>query len=100
VAGAESGLAALLRIGLERPGCLVLDLKLQDVSGFEIFRTLRDCSVFEDLPVLFISGVYHDDVWIRRQLGSGPFEYLPKPVDQDDLFRVIRSLTDRRLRAA
>lgn len=92
---ADSGLSALLRIGCDQPHCVVLDLKLQDVSGFEVYRVMRNAVEFRELPVLFISGAYHDEEWIRRQMGTGPFAYLPKPVDQDDLTRVLRDLTRR-----
>ena len=93
---ADGGLSALLRIGRDIPDCVVLDLKLQDISGFEVYRALRCENDFRDLPVLFISGAYHDEEWIRRQMGTGPFAYLAKPIDQDDLTRVLREILARR----
>lgn len=92
VATAGSGLSALVRIGVERPDLIVLDLKLQDISGFDVYRALRQEPEFQRLPVLFISGAYHDEDWIRGQAGTGPFEYLPKPVDLDVLLMAIDGL--------
>jgi CheY-like chemotaxis protein len=92
VSTAQSGLSALLRIGLERPSCLVLDLKLEDISGFEIYRVLRADPDLRDLPVLFISGAYPDEEWVRRQLGSGPIHFLAKPVVEIDLVQAVSSL--------
>jgi CheY-like chemotaxis protein len=89
---ADGGLSALLRIGRDVPDCVVLDLKLQDISGFEVYRALRAETDFRALPVLFISGAYHDEEWIRRQMGCGPYAYLAKPIDQDDLARVLREI--------
>jgi len=94
VTTAGNGLAALLRIGVERPSCLVLDLKLEDVSGFEVYRVLRADPDLRDLPVLFISGAYPDEEVVRRQLDGGPVHFLPKPVIEDDLVRAVRSLTN------
>jgi CheY-like chemotaxis protein len=93
VSTAEGGLCALLRIGMMRPSCVVLDLKLDDVSGFEIYRVLREDPEFRELPVLFISGAYPDEEWVRRQIGTGPVHYLPKPIVQEDLVRAVRILT-------
>jgi CheY-like chemotaxis protein len=89
---AEGGLAALLRIGCLRPDCLVLDMKLQDINGLEVLRTLRRDPQFRSLPVLFISAVFRDESWLQQELGSEPLHYLPKPIVQEDLVRVIRAL--------
>jgi CheY-like chemotaxis protein len=92
VSAVGGGLAALLRIGAERPACLILDLKLDDVSGFEIYRVLREDPDFRDLPVLFISGAYPDGEWVRRQLGTGPIRFLSKPMKHEDLTRTLEEL--------
>jgi CheY-like chemotaxis protein len=93
VSQAEGGLSALLRIGSARPGCVVLDLKLDDISGFEIFRVLREDPEYRDLPVLFISGAYADEQWVRRRIGGDAVHYLPKPIVHEDLLRAVRELT-------
>lgn len=92
VTTAGSGLSALVRVGYDRPDCIVLDLKLQDISGFEVYRVLRSEPEFSRLPILFISGAYHDEAWIRNQIGTGPFEYLPKPVELEALIASIATL--------
>ena len=97
---ADGGLSALIRIGCERPDAVVLDLKLLDVSGFEVYRALRAEPTLRELPVLFISGAYHDEEWIRRQVGTGPFAYLSKPIDADDLSRMLRRILPPQTRAA
>lgn len=92
VTTAEGGLPGLLRIGSERPACLILDIKLEDVSGFEVYRVLRKHPDFRDLPVLFISGAYPDEEWVRRQLDAGTVHFLPKPLIENDLLRAVREL--------
>jgi CheY-like chemotaxis protein len=93
VSTAAGGLAGLLRIGRDRPDCVVLDLKLDDISGFEIYRVLREDPDFRALPILLISGAYSDEEWVRKQVGTGPMRYLAKPIDHEDLVNVVRSLT-------
>ena len=95
VTTAAGGLSALLRIGSDRPECVVLDLRLQDVSGFDICRALRADPDFCRTPVLIISGAYADADWVRRQVGMGPLHYLSKPIVQQDLIHAIRSLVSQ-----
>lgn len=94
VTTAEGGLSALLQIGRSRPGCVVLDLRLDGPSGFEVHRALRADPEFQDLPVLFISGAYADEAAVRRQLDEVPVHYLPKPLVHEELVRVVRSLME------
>ena len=97
---ADGGLSALIQVGRDLPDVVVLDLKLLDVSGFDVYRALRADHDFRTLPILFISGAYHDVEWIRRQVGTGPFAYLQKPIDQDDLTRELRLILAPPARAA
>jgi len=92
VSTAAAGLPALLRIGRERPDCVVLDLKLEDISGFEVYRVLRADPEFCRLPVLLVSGAYSDSDWVSRQVGTGPVRYLSKPIIHEDLVSAIRAL--------
>ena len=62
--------------GSENIGCLVLDLHLPGMSGFELHRRLsQSCEV---TPVIFITG--HDDAAARVEAERlGAVAYLPKP---------------------
>jgi CheY-like chemotaxis protein len=50
--GAEA-LAALRR---ESPDCIVLDLRLPDMSGFDLLETIRDDATLADIPVVVFTG--------------------------------------------
>ena len=57
--------------------CLVVDIRLPGLSGFELFRELARISV-RRLPVIFITG--HDEPAARNQANAlGAFAYMPKP---------------------
>ncbi len=65
-----------LQAGSENVGCLVLDLHLPGMSGFELHRKLSQSA--EAAPVIFITG--HDDAAARVEAGKlGAVAYLPKP---------------------
>jgi CheY-like chemotaxis protein len=52
----ESGGAALERLHQEHYDCVVLDLRLPDMSGFEVLEHLRDDPALRDLPVVVFTG--------------------------------------------
>jgi HAMP domain-containing protein/CheY-like chemotaxis protein/signal transduction histidine kinase len=53
---AESGRQALALLGEEPFDCVVLDLRLPDMSGFEILERIRDEEELRDLPVVVFTG--------------------------------------------
>jgi hypothetical protein len=53
---AETGAAALERLREGTVDCVVLDLKLPDMSGFEVLEKIRDDTELRDLPVVVFTG--------------------------------------------
>lgn len=71
----------------DRPGCLVLDVRLPGMSGLDFHDDLVKSNVH--LPVVFISG--HADVPMSvRAMKAGAVEFLTKPVRQQDLLDAIQ----------
>jgi CheY-like chemotaxis protein/signal transduction histidine kinase/HAMP domain-containing protein len=52
----ETGAKALAVIKEEPFDCMVLDLRLPDMSGFEVLERLRDTPLLSDLPVVVFTG--------------------------------------------
>ncbi|HXU20048.1 MAG TPA: response regulator, partial [Verrucomicrobiae bacterium] len=53
---AATGKEALASIGTEPYDCMVLDLRLPDMSGFDVLERLRDMPSSGDLPVVVFTG--------------------------------------------
>jgi HAMP domain-containing protein/CheY-like chemotaxis protein/signal transduction histidine kinase len=53
---AETGGAALLALRDREHDCVVLDLRLPDMSGFEVLENIRDDARLSDLPVIVFTG--------------------------------------------
>jgi HAMP domain-containing protein/signal transduction histidine kinase/DNA-binding response OmpR family regulator len=53
---AATGAEALDAITKEPPDCMVLDLRLPDMSGFEVLERMRDTPELNDLPVVVFTG--------------------------------------------
>jgi two-component system response regulator FixJ len=74
----------------DSPGCLVLDIRMPDMSGLELQQHLN--RIGSMLPVIFITG--HGDVPMAVQaMKEGAFEFVQKPFrDQDLLDRINHAL--------
>jgi FixJ family two-component response regulator len=67
-------------------GCLVLDIRMPEMSGLELQQQLN--SVGSMLPVIFITG--HGDVPMAVQaMKEGAFEFIQKPFREQDLLDCI-----------
>jgi CheY-like chemotaxis protein len=53
---AGTGREALARLRERETDCIVLDLKLPDMSGFEVLETLRGDAALADIPVVVFTG--------------------------------------------
>lgn len=77
--------------------CLVLDLNLPDGNGFDFLKSIR--SEDNETPVIIVTarGQVEDRV---RGLNLGADDYVPKPVDSEELIARIRALIRRNSRMA
>ena len=77
---------------VEGPGCLVLDVRLPEISGLELQRQLSELGV--RIPVIFITG--HGDIPMSVQaMKSGAVEFLTKPFRDQDLLDAIQQALHR-----
>jgi two-component system response regulator FixJ len=84
--------AAFLATGnAERYDCLLLDLNMPHLSGFELLMRLR-AETAVTMPVVIIIG-QGGDVTRRRVLATGADAFLEKPFDGDELLETIERLT-------
>jgi CheY-like chemotaxis protein len=56
IAAADTGEAALSHLREKPVDCVVLDLKLPDMSGFEVLEKIRDDAALRDVPVVVFTG--------------------------------------------
>jgi FixJ family two-component response regulator len=76
------------------PSCLVLDVRLPEMSGLDFQRQLADTDI--QIPIIFITA--HGDIPMSvRALKSGAVEFLTKPFRDQDLLDAIHQalLLDR-----
>jgi PAS domain S-box-containing protein len=91
IAEAGSGEEALRR-AVDVPDLITLDVRLPDLSGFEVCRRLKGDLATRDIPVLHISASYTTPDAKAEGLDSGADGYLTHPVNPTELVATVRSL--------
>jgi len=84
---ARSGAAGLDRIRASAPDVVLLDMRLPDQSGLDVFRAIR--LIDARIPVIFVTLAKTADAAIEA-MQQGAFDYLFKPLDLKELRRVLR----------
>lgn len=77
----------------EHPDCVVMDLHMRDVNGFDVQCMLNQAGA--QLPVIIITGL--DEVEARnRCMALGAAAYVTKPLDGEELLETIRNVVKHR----
>lgn len=76
----------------EGPSCLVLDVRLPDLSGLEVQRRLARAE--SQIPIIFISA-YGDIPMVVRAMKMGAVDFLPKPFRDEELLDAVREALER-----
>ncbi len=70
------------------PGCLLLDVRMPEMSGLELQEQLRKRNI--NIPIIFITG--HGDVpMATRAMKAGAVEFLTKPFNDQALLDSIQN---------
>ncbi|HTQ52039.1 MAG TPA: response regulator [Candidatus Acidoferrales bacterium] len=96
VATAQDGAEAMSIVRMEKPDLILLDITFPpDVAGvpwdgFRIMEWLHRVDESRKIPIIIITG--GDDVKNKeRAMASGAVAFFHKPINHDDLLKVIRS---------
>lgn len=76
----------------DSPSCLVLDVRMPEVSGLALQETLATAG--HRIPIIFITG--HGDIAMSvRAMKAGAVDFLPKPFNDQDLLEAIQEAIAR-----
>jgi DNA-binding response OmpR family regulator len=77
---------ALASAEIERPDLILLDISLPDASGTSTLDRLRQLR--SDVPIIMLTA-NADEQLARETLRRGAFDYVMKPVNLDELIRIV-----------
>jgi len=95
---AATGAAGLDRVRADPPDVILLDMRLPDQSGLEVYQAVR--AIDARIPVIFATMAKTADTAIEA-MKRGAFDYLFKPLDLAQVRRVVGEAVEvgRRMRA-
>jgi len=97
VTKASDGVEALERVRALRPDVITLDIQMPQKGGVMFYRELKSDPEFGEIPVVVVTGVTKDDADMKNFVRTFlevehlpmPEAYLEKPIDNDELLRVV-----------
>ncbi len=88
---ADSGEEGVKAARTARPDCILMDVVMPGMNGFQATRKLTKDPMTSSIPVIIITSKNQetDKIWGMRQ---GAVEYLVKPVSDKDLVAMINTV--------
>ncbi len=97
---AVNGWEGMEKAQASRPDLITLDISMPEKSGIRFYRELKDDPGLSKVPVVVVTGVtgfgrspedFRRFLETRKQVPP-PDAFIAKPIDQDELLKVIRDL--------
>lgn len=90
VISANSGQQALEIMSHEHPDCILMDILMPNMNGFETTRAVRANPKTRDIPIIMLSAL-NSDSDIKEGMEAGANEFVTKPFVQDRLISSIQN---------
>ena len=93
IISAYSGKECLEKLKIERPSLILLDIRMPEMDGWEVFHELK--KEYKDIPVAILTVSDRD---IDKMLGLHVLkadDYITKPFGRQELIDRIRRITDK-----
>ncbi len=71
--------------------CVLLDIVMPVMDGFEVLAYMNKTGVIEDIPVIMISGE-DSEAYIRRAYALGVSDYVSRPFDSNVVYRRVYNM--------
>ena len=86
--GVVSGLKGIEELKNSRPGIILLDIILPDISGYEICKLIKSDNEYKDIPVFFLTAIAGSEVE-KHLAETGADGYILKPFNLSDFDKVF-----------
>jgi len=80
----------------QRPDCVLLDIRMPGISGFEVLERLSEDPRTREIPVIMLTASDETLEGMERALSSGAVDYLAKPISPARVAIRVRGAIERR----
>lgn len=60
---------------------ILSDIQMPDIDGFEFAEYIQGIDKLKEIPIIFITGIYDTDEYVKKGYNLGAIEYISKPID-------------------
>ncbi|HEX3227050.1 MAG TPA: ATP-binding protein [Gaiellaceae bacterium] len=80
-----SGSAALKELLLDDFACILLDVQMPELDGFELAELIKRRERSQHIPIIFVTALSKDERHVFRGYSSGAVDYIFKPIEPEIL---------------
>ena len=80
-----SGTAALKELLLDDFACILLDVQMPEIDGFELATLIKQRERSQHIPIIFLTALSKEEKHVYRGYSAGAVDYIFKPIDPDVL---------------
>ena len=91
---ASSGEEALKELLRDDFACVLLDVQMPGLDGFETARLIKQRERSRHIPIIFVTAISKEEQHIFRGYSAGAVDYILKPIDPDILRSKIAVFVD------
>ena len=91
VLGCANGIEALEICQKEHQDLIFMDINLPGISGIETIRQIKE--KYDDITFVIVSA-YNQFIYAQEGLKLGVYEYLVKPVKNDEIVRILKEVQE------
>jgi CheY-like chemotaxis protein len=87
---ASDGLEAVSKAGSEHPDLVLMDVVMPNMNGFEACKKMREKAETQNIPIILVT-TRGEENYMEAGFQSGCNDYLTKPVNGEELVRLLQS---------
>jgi|SaaInl8_200m_RNA_FD_contig_81_798746_length_558_multi_2_in_0_out_0_1 two-component system, sensor histidine kinase and response regulator len=78
---ADSGKSCFKLLETQAIDLILLDILMPEMDGFEVAAQLKADEKNKDIPIIFLTAIFKDEMFVNKGFDIGAVDYMTKPVN-------------------
>lgn len=91
---ADSGNMALTLMLHHSFACVLLDVQMPEMDGFEVATLMREHENMKDMPIIFVTAISKEEKYVDQAAELGAVDYIFKPINANILKSKVQVYAD------